>query len=224
MMRPLLVATLALSLGACSALTGKSEPFAIYSPQLHFAAPAADVTVVPWQLLIDVPMASNALANSRLVVMPSPGVLEVFPAARWRDPAPQMLRSLMIEAFDRSGRIVGVSGTSSGVGADFILTTELRDFQIDYVEGKPHARVRLVGKLVDRSNNRIVAARLFDAESAARSADVAAAANAFEQALDTLLPELVEWTLQQGSAYWRVPEPAPKSTPKSISELLPLAQ
>ena len=64
MMRPLLVATLALSLGACSALTGKSEPFAIYSPQLHFAAPAADVTVVPWQLLIDVPMASNALANA----------------------------------------------------------------------------------------------------------------------------------------------------------------
>ncbi|MEO7199112.1 MAG: ABC-type transport auxiliary lipoprotein family protein [Dokdonella sp.] len=224
MMRPLLVASLALTLGACSAITGKREPFAIYSPQLHFAAPAADVTVVPWQLLIDVPMASNALANSRLVVMPSPGVLEVFPAARWRDPAPQMLRSLMIEAFDRSGRIVGVSGTSSGVGADFILTTELRDFQIDYVEGKPHARVRLVGKLVDRSNNRIVAAQLFDAQSTASSADVAAAANAFEQALDTLLPELVDWTLQQGSAHWRVPEPAPKSERKSISNVLPLAR
>ena len=60
MMRSLLVATFALTLGACSAITGKSDPFDTYTPQLNLPTPTADAVVVPWQLLVDVPMASKA--------------------------------------------------------------------------------------------------------------------------------------------------------------------
>ena len=43
--------------------------------------------------------------------MPTPGVIEVYPQARWRDPAPDLLRSLIVQAFDHDGRIGGVSAT-----------------------------------------------------------------------------------------------------------------
>lgn len=198
--RPILMAiVLAVLLSACGALGGTRTPFAIYAPRLAPAVTAPATATVSWQLLVESPRASDALDSTRIAVMPAPGVLEVFPAARWRDPAPRMLRSLIVQAFDDSGRIVGVSGSTSGLSADYALAIELRDFQAEVDGGTVSAVIRLHAKLFDPRANRIVATRQFNVSAPAAGNDVAAAVNAFEQALDELLPQLVDWTLQTGT-------------------------
>ncbi|MEO8011626.1 MAG: ABC-type transport auxiliary lipoprotein family protein [Dokdonella sp.] len=198
--RPILIAiALVALLSACAALGGKQTPFAIYSPRLAPAAVTASTASVSWQLLVESPRASDALDSTRIAVMSAPGVLEVFPAARWRDPAPRLLRSLIVQAFDESGRIVGVSGSTSGLSADYTLAIELRDFQAEVDGDALSAVIRLHAKLFDPRANRIVATRRFDVSTPAAGNDVAAAVNAFEQALDELLPQLVDWTLQTGT-------------------------
>ena len=212
MNRPMhwLAAGACLLLGACAALSGKHGTFSVYAPQLSVPQQASP-SVVDWQLLIDTPRTSAALATTHIAVMPTPGVIEVYPQARWRDPAPDLLRSLLVQAFDQDGRIGGVSATESGLNGDYSLAIELRDFQAELAGTDTRAAIRLSAKLFDRRSNRIVASRAFNQESPAAGSDVASAVAAFEQALDQLLPQIVDWTVQAGQDHARAPgttEPA----------------
>lgn len=193
----ILLATTALA--ACAALGGRQTAFAIHSPALPaFPAPAA--AAVDWQLQVVLPQASSALDSARIAVRPRSGVLEVYPAVRWRDPAPRLLRGLVVQAFDASGRITGVSGAQSGLTADYALAIELHDFQAEVGDGGTQAAIRLQAKLFDLRSNRIVATRAFAATAPAAGDDVASVVAAFDAALASLLPELVDWTLASGNA------------------------
>lgn len=182
-------------LTSCASLTGKTEPFAIYAPQLK-TEPASG-PAVDWQLAIDTPLASSAIDSTRIAVMPTPGVLQIYPAARWRDPAPVLLRGLIVEGFERSGRILGV-GAAAGLRADFGLTLELRALQTEIGPGGARAVARLQASLIDYASNRVVAARTFEAAAPAAGSDMPAAFPAFETALDTIVVQLVDWTLTEG--------------------------
>lgn len=198
--RSLLPAALVL-VTACSALGGKHTPFAVYAPQLELPAAAPAASSIGWQLLIDTPRTSATLDSAHIAVMPSAGVLEVYPAARWRDPAPVLLRSLIVLAFDNDGRIGGVSAADAGLSGDYTLATELRGFQMELSGADAQAAIRLTAKLFDHANNRIVASRSFDVATPAASSDVGDAVKAFELALGEVLPALVAWTIEQGNGH-----------------------
>lgn len=197
-MRHVALLACALALAACSTLGGEQTPFAIHAPTVPaFVAPTAPP--VEWQLQVVLPQASSALDSPRIAVMPSPGVLEVYPAVRWRDPAPRLLRSLVVQAFDASGRITGVSGAHAGLSADYALAIELHDFQAEVRADGTHAAIRLQAKLFDLRANRIVATRAFEATSPSAGNDAASAVTAFDAALAQLLPALVDWTIAAGN-------------------------
>ena len=78
-------------LAGCSSLLGvQRQPFTTYAPRYHAPEPAAGGPRVDWQLVVETPQASDTLSTARIVVMPSPGVIEVYPGARWSDPAPTL--------------------------------------------------------------------------------------------------------------------------------------
>lgn len=189
------------ALAACSALGGKQTPFAVYAPQLNLPASEPTDRSISWQLLVDTPRTSAALDTNHIAVMPSAGLIEVYPAARWRDPAPLLMRSLIVLAFDNDGRIGGVSASDAGMSGDYSLSMELRGFQVELSGADAQAVIRLTAKLFDHANNRIVATRTFDATAPAASSDVGDAVKAFEQALDEMLPKLVAWTIEQGGLH-----------------------
>jgi cholesterol transport system auxiliary component len=196
----LLILATTVQLGACAALSGKHDAFVVYAPQLHMEANKESSGPLEWQLLVDTPHASAALDTTRIAIMSSPGVLEVYPAARWRDPAPVMLRSLIVQAFDEDARISGVSALDSGLNGDYSLSIEVRDFQAELVNGSAQVAIRLTAKLFDRRSNRIVASQSFEEVAPAASSEVASAAEAFTVALDQLMPKLVDWTIKTGDA------------------------
>lgn len=191
----------ALALGACASLT-KKEPFTTYAPRYVAPAAATNVAPVEWQLAIDTPLASDALDTPRMLVMPSPGVLETYKGARWSDTTPMLLRSLLIAAFQQSNRIAGVGASTTGLHADYALSIDLYDFETQYRDGAAHATIRLDAKLTDLSANRIAAARAFEADAPVGGSGAADAAAGFNAALAELLPQMVGWTLEQGQARW----------------------
>lgn len=193
-----LVAALCSSCG--SLLNLQRTPFTIYSPTYNPPAASGSVATVNWQLAIETPLASDTLDSARIAVMPTPGTLEVFPGARWREPAPALLRGMVVQGFETSGRIVGVGSAASGLRADYSLAIELRDFQLEFRDGKPLAAIRFQARLLDYTSNRVLASRAFTAESPSAGADAASAFVAFETALNTIVPELVDWTLREGAA------------------------
>ena len=207
-----LLAMLALPMTGCAVLGGPSE-YAVYSPQPQIAAPS-DQVIVAWQLQVQEPYAGETLSAPKLLVMPTPAVYEVFPDARWRDPPPALVGTLLLRAFEQSGRIIGVDRAASGVNTDYVLSSELRDFQIELVAGEPRAKITLHARLLGFANNRIVAARTFEATAPAVTQDAASGAKAIESALGILLPQVRDWTFDAANQAWQQrAETKPSSRP-----------
>lgn len=208
--RLLLPATLLAVLAGCSSLLNvQRQPFTIYSPTYTAPPSAPGAAPVDWQLAVETPLASDALSTGRIVVMPSPGVIEVYPGARWSDPAPVMLRRLVVQGFEQSGRIIGVGSSTSGLRADYALAIDLQSFQAEIHDGSPRAAIRFQARLLDYTTNRVLAARGFSAETpfvsadADKHVDTAAAFAAFEATVNQVVSELVDWTLREGTAQQR---------------------
>lgn len=188
-------------LAGCGDLLGvKRQPFTIYAPSYQAPAPGAGQPMVDWQLVIETPQASEALNTPRIVVMPSPGVIEVYPGARWSDPAPALLRNLVVQGFAQSGRILGVGSSTGALSADFALALDLHAFQAEIRSDGPHAVIALQARLLDYRTSRVVATHAFAADTPFTAGDTAVAFAAFQASVQQVVGDLVGWTLGAGTA------------------------
>ena len=112
---------------------------------------------------------------------------------------PALLRGLIVQGFEESGRIVGVGSGASGLRGDYALAIELRDFQVDHGHGAPQATIRFQARLLDYTSNRVLAAQAFAAQAPVAGSDAASAFAGFQTALNEVIPQVVDWTLNEGS-------------------------
>ncbi|HEY1385635.1 MAG TPA: ABC-type transport auxiliary lipoprotein family protein [Dongiaceae bacterium] len=112
---------------------------------------------VKWQLVIGTPVASADLDTTRIALTRSPGVIEYFANGAWADNAPILLQDKLIESFEASNAIVAVGRDAVGLRPDYVLQSELRDFQAEFTGGAPTAHLRLTTKLVRMPDRRIIA-------------------------------------------------------------------
>lgn len=194
----------ALAVAASVALAGcagnflpgaRTEPPKLYvlTPKSTFAPGLAKVR---WQLTIDVPIAEAGLNTARIALRRTPITIEYYERANWIDTAPIMVQTLLVESFENSGRIVGVGRQSTAIRADFILVTDLREFQAEYHLGAmPQARVRLNAKLIRMPERVIVGATTIERLHEAAGTDLESVVEAFDVALGKTMKRIVEWAL-----------------------------
>ncbi len=113
---------------------------------------------------------------------------------------PPTVSTRIIESFQNSERIVAVSREAASLRADFVLRTELREFQAEYSAlGPPKAHVRIDATLVSSPNRIIVGTHHVDHVDDTAADRMATIVEAFDQALGKVLKDLVQWTLENGS-------------------------
>ena len=201
--RHLLGAALTLPLAALATACDLTVPGQGPPPVLYRLTPKStfseDLPRVDWQLILEVPVADAGLNTTRVALLRTPTQLEYYARSSWTDRAPLMVQTLMIESFENSGRIVAVGRESVGLRADFILKTELREFQAEYHGAEnPNVRVGINVKVVEMPRRTIVASRSFEAEVEAEADAMTEIITAFDEALGKVLKHLVEWTLRGG--------------------------
>jgi len=179
----------------CGSLIGPSNPPAkIY--RLNPETTAQPVgTAVTWQLAVARPDASRTLDSDRMALLRG-SVMDYYADAQWNDSVPRLVQSLLVEAFDRSGRVQAATADSN-VRADLILTTELRDFEAQYdsANAAPTVVIDIQAKLLDPRGQ--VIASLDSRQTARASQDsVGSVVDAFNQAMAAALAQIVGWTLQ----------------------------
>ena len=179
---------------ALSTLSSASEPLATYAltPLPGAAGPVAGGRHV----VVEVPTGSGAIAGERFVVRPDRLQVTVLPGARWVDPAPVMVQTLLVQSLQASGAFRLVGRSSTGLFPDVTLLTEMRAFQAEPgPEGGPVYRVRVgfTMTLIREADGAILRARTFEATAAAGSAAPSAVAAAFEAAMTAVLREAVPW-------------------------------
>ena len=194
MARILAVTALLAMLGGCGVLP-KHEDISTYSAIAH-ATPDPAWPQVGKQLIVARPTAERMLADPRIVVRPAPGELQVYHGATWAESPPEMVQRSVLQLLEDSGRLKGVAMRGGGLSGDYELSMDIRRFDSDYAGGAtPNAVVEIAARLV-ASDGRVVAFKVFRAESPAADTAVPAIAQAFQLALAKDSQDIAGWALQ----------------------------
>ncbi len=197
-MRAILLTVILLLPGCTGDLLAPSgAPAKLYT----LSAPAAVQTSGPpvtWQLLVEEPHAILDLNSSRIALRPGPTRIDYYANVAWADRPPALVQELLLESFDRSGRIPAVQRQSGGLKADYSLDTDIQDFDVETGPGEADVYVAIAARLVRGSDRTIVATRIFESRTPV-SGNFDGAIAAFDAGIHAILPQIVDWTLTQGS-------------------------
>jgi cholesterol transport system auxiliary component len=187
---------LASSLPGCGLLPEVSKPVELYTltPKTSFPETLESVN---WQLVVELPVAATSLDTPRIALQRSPFTLEYYANVAWTDNAPLMVQTLMIESFEGSRAITSVGREGIGLRPDYVLKTDLREFEAIYEEGSPNpvVWVRINAKIVQMPDRRIISSATFERREGAVGTKLPDIIGAFDIALGSVLKKVVVFTL-----------------------------
>jgi len=189
------------STAACGILPKVSEPLDMYTltPKTTFQNPPPKVN---WQLVCELPVAAAGIDSARIALQHNAYQLEYFAKAAWTDNATAMVQTLLIESFENTGSIVAVGREAIGLRPDYLLKTDLREFEAIYDGDNPVPViwVKIIAKLVKMPERRIIAATEAEAKSKAAGSKFTDVIDAFDDALGHVLKDIVMFTLTSAPA------------------------
>ncbi len=192
----------ALAISGCSAigaLDEASRPLAAYDLQAESAGPVARGNAAASELVVESPVAGGALDTDRILIRPDPLEARYLPGARWTDPAPAMVRTLMVRRLEETGGFRYVGRRPLGSAGDYALLSELTDLQAEVFDetGIVTARIRLNAKLVREEDARVLASRVFEATTQTGSTDTMEVVSALDRAMTVVLNDMSRWIMQR---------------------------
>ncbi|WP_083498949.1 ABC-type transport auxiliary lipoprotein family protein [Shimia marina] len=153
------------------------------------------------QISVEEPTASSAVNTDQVAVQPTPYRFEYLPRARWVDRAPVMLQTLLIESFENSDRVSAVGRSSVGLRPDYMIVTDLREFQARLPKADSESQalevhVMLNIKIVDAFDDHIIGSKTFERIASSPSDDMDDIVQAFDTALGKAMRRAVEWSVK----------------------------
>lgn len=197
-------AAAAAALAGCQLIDAATEPTDLYTvtPKSTFDP---NLPAVYWQLAVEAPVAAASLNTGRMALAMTPTSTDYYAKVAWTDRAPLMVQTRIVDSFENTRKIVAVSRESIELRANYVLKPDLRNFEALYYYGMPPiVRVRIIAKLVRMPDRQIIGVASFERCVRARADKVPKVVEAFDQALGSVLKQLVSWTL-------RTPPPRPPS-------------
>jgi len=190
----------ALLTGCAGLLAGGGPPPDLYtlSPATRFPEGMQRAT---WHLLIEEPTAVGGLEANRVAVQQTQNEVRYFAGIRWVERASRMVQGLLVESFERADAVASVDRYTVGPRVDYVLKSELRDFQAELFDrvGPPTVHVRLSVRLVRGPRQDTVWTRDFTARVPAKTRSPQEVVSAFDQALGLVMAEIVMATVRDTS-------------------------
>ena len=143
------------------------------------------------QVLVNEPAALQQLATQQILVKDASGSVSFIGGGQWADNLPRLIQTRLINTFENSSQLRGVSRPSSGAVADVQLISELRRFEIATPDNAAVAEISV--KIVSDRDGRIVNGRIFRAAVPASAVDAPNAARALDEALSVVMLDIVRW-------------------------------
>ena len=200
----LLLLTLVSGCGGIGELVSVTKPNELYvlSPKSTFNP---NLPALRYQITVEEPTATAAVDTDQIAVQPTPLRVQYLPEARWVNRAPLIVQALLIESYENSGKVPAVGSSTIGLRADFLIVTDIREFQAIVPQGDPDAPllidVRLNIKILDAFSDRIIASKSFEETVNAETDAPDQVVSAFDEALGDAMRDAVEWSVREIAAY-----------------------
>ncbi len=142
-------------------------------------------------VVVSEPVGLQPMEADRIIVRERGGSLSFLGGGQWADRLPRLVQTRIIQSLENTGRLRSVSRPGDKVPSDYLLVSEIREFDID--SGSGEAVVDLSAKLIAEGSGRVVNARVFTARVPVPKVDPQTAATGLDAALSQVLGDLVRW-------------------------------
>lgn len=177
---------------AVSAVSKASDPLDTYtlSPLLPEQRRSDGVG----HLVVELPTSGGELSTDRILIKISTRQAEYLPDARWSEPTPAMVQSLLVNSLLNRGGMRLVTRTGAGLAPDHTLMSELQAFQAELVDpNQPGIHISLQMTLIRETDRSILGARRFGATVATTSDDSLVLIAGLDEAMQAVLADIVGW-------------------------------
>ncbi len=195
--RRMMVSSCLMSLAGCSLVSNPPAQMFRLSPTTDLDP--AGPRVGRGSLAIDTPTAPENLDSDRIALTRGATRFTYFADVTWTDRVPALLQTLLVEAFEDTGRIADVWTDPEGMSSGYLLQTQIRAFTARYdaaAASPPVVDVSLDMRLVRLPGHRTVGRTLIGGQSRAAQNEVSSVVRAFDLATAEALTRTVTWTLQ----------------------------
>ena len=160
------------------------------------------------RLLVAEPRAVDPVSTARIVLVAPDGEYSVLPRVRWREPAPAIFRSLLIESFEACACVTSAAPTVSAVTGDYLVEIDLRRFElVEASDGPATATAHASLAIVRLRDGKLVAARRFAREEPLGTHGQDSGVAALGRAMNGVVGEARAWIVRALSDAQRdVPE------------------
>lgn len=141
-------------------------------------------------LLITRPRAEPGYDTDGIAYTETPLSLSYYTRSRWADAPARMLGPLLVETLESSGAFRAVLTSPSSVAVDRQLDVTLLRLQQSFLQRPSRVELVLRVRLIDTSDNRVLASRTFETTEPAPSEDAYGGVQAANTALERVLTEL----------------------------------
>jgi cholesterol transport system auxiliary component len=138
-------------------------------------------------IFVPEPVAVAPTSSDRIVVRAADDSVAVLPGVQWSERLPRLFQRRLIEGMQRYGL-----SASAGMGARIRLQSDVRRFEIDIA--RDLAVIEVSVELIDESNGRARAARIFVEEAPASEHIGSQAARALSDAAAQVALRIAQWT------------------------------
>jgi cholesterol transport system auxiliary component len=149
------------------------------------------------RLVVDIPTASESLDTDRIALTRNRTRFDYYADSLWTDRAPLLLQGQLVDAFQNAGTIAEVGRNARTVTPDYVLQTEIRDFQASYAapgEQPPAVVVTLALGLVRMPDRQVAGQTVITETSPASRNSLDSVVEAFDVAVGKILARSVAWT------------------------------
>ncbi|MGB5560547.1 MAG: ABC-type transport auxiliary lipoprotein family protein [Paracoccaceae bacterium] len=181
---------------ALSSIESASKPLDTYELS---SLPAGSVAAARSRRTLEValPTATGALTSDRIVIKPTPLKIEALPDARWVNEATEHVQLLLVRSLAGSGRFALVSGAGSGPQPDYVLLTDLQDFQAEVAPDEAVVVIRTTMTLLSNTDGRVISSRSFTNTTTVPDTATESIVAAFDQAMTQQLGDVVGWLVNK---------------------------
>jgi cholesterol transport system auxiliary component len=190
-----------------SVITILCSACSLFSPVQSEAASEYVVNSVPdsvskkrhgrYTLFVPQPESSPMLNSTAMVYVIKPYQMNYFSKNRWAVPPSQMLQPLIVETLQKTNYFRAVGGAGAVGNYNFILNTQIIEFQQEFFKNSSVMSVRLRAQIIKTSTNQIVASKEFNVVELAPQYSPYGGVIAANRATSKMLSQLAKWCLSQ---------------------------
>lgn len=180
--------------GALTAVSKARDPLDTYT--LSPLSPAETRPGGTRHLVVEMPTSGGELSTDRVLIKISPLQAEYLPDARWSEPTPSMVQTLLVNSLLNRGGFRLVSRVGAGLMPDYTLMCEIQALQAelagaDLASAQIHVALQLT--LIREAGREIAGTRRFATTTSVTSDSTIALIAGLDAAMQSVLADTVGW-------------------------------